>query len=84
MVGTNYKDGAVVVADTVFIDNTKIHYWAASDITINVYDAEGQVIATGTYSLAAYYNEMKDSMTADEISLAEAMYAIAVIGDTNK
>ncbi len=84
VVGTNYKDGAVVVADTVFIDNTKIHYWAASDITINVYDAEGQVLATGTYSLAAYYNEMKDSMTADEISLAQAMYALAVIGDTNK
>ena len=84
VVGTNYKDGAVVVADTVYIDGARIHYWAASDITINVYDAEGQVIATGTYSLAAYYNEMKDSMTADEISLAEAMYAIAVIGDTNK
>ncbi len=84
VVGTNYKNGAVVVADTVYTDNIKISYWAASDITINVYDAEDQVVATGTYSLAAYYNEMKDSMTADEISLAQAMYALAVIGDTNK
>ncbi len=71
---------------TVTFDNSELVNWTASDITIEVIKGEGeaaQVLATGTYGLAAYKDEMADSMTADEIALLDAMYALGFIGNTN-
>ena len=84
-VGTNVaSNGSVTVNDTVYTDNAHICNWAAIDITINIYDAQGEVIATGTYSLAAYYNNVVTEETpAAEVDILKAMYALAVIGNVN-
>ncbi len=74
---TEVKDGVVMLT------NTSLCNWAAKDLTIQVLDADGAVLATGTYSLAAYYNEMASMATADQLALLEAMYALAAIGNTN-
>ena len=79
----NTKISGNLTVNTIYTFSDSMTAWGAKDITINVLDAEGAVVATGTYSLAAYYNEMADQATADELALLEAMYALAYIGNTN-
>ena len=81
--GTTRKIATKTENNTIYTFSDSMTAWGAKDITINVLDAEGAVVATGTYSLAAYYNEMADQATADELALLEAMYALAYIGNTN-
>lgn len=81
--GTTRKIATKTENNTIYTFSDSMTAWGAKDITINVLDAEGAVVATGTYSLAAYYNEMADQATADELALIEAMYALAYIGNTN-
>ena len=58
--------------------------WGKSDITITVLNADGEALATGTYSLAAYNTEAEAmGATADMLSMLEAIYALAYIGNTN-
>ena len=66
-----------------FLDNAGICDWAGVDLTINVLKGE-EVIATGTYSVAAYYNNVVTEETpAAEVDILKAMYALAVIGNVN-
>ena len=76
-IATEAKNG------TIAIDNTNLTTWGASEITIQVLDANGAELATGTYSLAAYYTAMASELSADEFAMLEAIYALAYIGNTN-
>ena len=68
---------------TIAIDNTSLTAWGASELTIKVLDANGAELATGTYSLAAYYTAMGSELSADEFAMLQSIYALAAIGDTN-
>ena len=58
--------------------------WGHSDLTITVLNAEGESLATGVYSLAAYNTDAEAmGATADQLALLEAIYALAAIGNTN-
>lgn len=76
VINTIVKDGQLIIS------SEWLGAWGAKDFNIDVLDAEGQVLATGTYSLAAYKAEMAAMATEDELSLLDAIYAIAAIGST--
>ena len=84
-----FKSGKDVIATTTdaankvaYFDNSALCMWGANDITIEVVKGE-EVLATGTYSLAAYKDEMAADATADELALLDAIYALGAIGNTN-
>ena len=72
-----------IVSDgKLIISGDYLPAWGAKTFNIDVLDAEGAVIATGSYSLAAYKAEMAADATADELALLDAIYALAAIGNT--
>ena len=66
----------------VCTDSSNLVTWGSSEITITVSDANG-VLATGTYSLAAYNTAFASEATETELSLLQSIYALAYIGNTN-
>ncbi len=63
-------------------DNAHIPSFGAHKFTVVVYN-DGAEVASAEYSLAAYYTANKDTLTADQISMVEALYALSKIGNTN-
>ena len=64
--------------------NYNFGIWAAAPFTIQVIDGEGEVIAEGEYSLAAYYNSVKATASEDELAVIQAIYVLGAIGNVNK
>jgi hypothetical protein len=76
--------GSQISGGKVYTFSDSLVAWGKSDITITVLNADGDALATGVYSLAAYNTEAEAmGATADQLALIEAIYALAYIGNTN-
>ena len=62
VIGSKISDGMVYTLGDSLVA------WGNSDITITVRNADGEVIATGVYSLAAYNTEMATLAAADQLA----------------